>query len=203
MRMWNISYNVWWEYDDRTKTVYIRGHGDMPEFSLDDDEKDADIPWLDLDFERAVVDYGITSIGTHAFLNCKRLRYAYLSDTVVDINDFAFEGCTGLVSVRLPERLILLGNSAFFGCRSLRDIRLPDRLINISDYAFHGCSSLKVLEIPEGVEMIGSRSFYDCKSLTLVIDRNRRMDIEDDAFDEDVRLVGRKAERRDFTDTEE
>ena len=192
--MWRASCNIYWMFDERTKTLYVRGHGNMPEFSLNDDERDADIPWNGLDFERVVIDYGITNVGTHSFLNCRHLKYAYLSDTVIRINDYAFEGCARLESVRLPERLILLGNSAFYGCRSLRGIRLPDRLKSIWDYAFFGCSGLKVVDIPDSIENIGSRAFYNCGSLTMVIDRNPRMDIEDDAFDENVHPINRKTE---------
>ena len=189
--MWNNSGVIFWTFDERIKTLYIGGHGDMPEFTLDDNDEDADIPWLDLKFERAILGYGITSVGTHSFLNCKYLKSVYLPDTVIEINDFAFEGCTSLECVRLPERLIYLGNSAFFNCASLRDIWLPDRMRNIFDYAFYGCSSLRTIEIPDYVEHIGYGAFRECGSLNIVIRSNSDIDIEDGAFDDDVKMINR------------
>lgn len=179
-----------WMYDERIKTLFIHGTGFMPAFELDDEDEDADIPWLDLDFERAVIGEGITRVGVNSFLNCKNLRVAELPDSVTVIDDFAFEGCVSLEHVRVPHGLKCIGNSSFYGCKSLRTIDLPDGLERVCDFAFDGCSSLESVWIPDSVMVIGDMAFNGCGSLTAVMDNMPGRKVYGNAFDDDAKIVG-------------
>ena len=61
-----------------------------------------------------------------------------------------------------------IGSSAFDGCSSLTAITIPESVTSIGTYAFGDCSSLTSITIPEGVTSIGKYAFYGCKSLTAV-----------------------------------
>ena len=81
------------------------------------------------------------------------VKKAVINKGVTGIGDWAFKGCSNLVSVDLPEGLIHIGNSAFWNCRSLRSIQIPDGVTYIGDSAFFNCS-LSSARIPQSVETI-------------------------------------------------
>ena len=69
----------------------------------------------------------------------------------------------------LKEVVITGGSSigflAFEGCTNLISITIPESVTSIGDYAFYGCSSLTSITIPNSVTSIGAGAFEDCKSL--------------------------------------
>ena len=81
---------------------------------------------------------------------------------VVEISPFAFEGCSSLVSVTLPNSIEAIGNSAFYDCSSLTTINIPDSMLVICLFAFVNCSSLKSIIIPKSVYSVGTTVFLDC-----------------------------------------
>ncbi len=58
--------------------------------------------------------------------------------TVTTIGSHAFDGCTGLTSVTLPNSLTTIGYEAFDGCSGLTSITLPNSVTTIGNYAFYG-----------------------------------------------------------------
>ena len=66
--------------------------------------------------------------------------------------------------------MITIGRYAFEGCSSLTNITMPDILYlkNIENYIFRYCSSLTAITIPEGVMRIGFEAFGYCSSLTAI-----------------------------------
>ncbi|MDE6776094.1 MAG: leucine-rich repeat domain-containing protein, partial [Ruminococcus sp.] len=55
---------------------------------------------------------------------------------VETINNYAFEGCPKICSVKLSDNIKTVGVNAFLGCTSLFSIRIPDDIETIGDYAF-------------------------------------------------------------------
>ncbi|MBQ8212845.1 MAG: leucine-rich repeat protein, partial [Clostridia bacterium] len=53
---------------------------------------------------------------------------------VVEIESYAFDGCTTLQKIVLPEGLVKIGAYAFNGCTALVDIKLPSTLTTICDH---------------------------------------------------------------------
>ena len=86
--------------------------------------------------------------------------------SVTSIGYQAFNGCSSLTSVTLPEGLTSIGGDAFSGCSSLTSITIPEGVTSIGYSAFNGCSSLTAITIPEGVTSIGISAFSGCSSLT-------------------------------------
>ena len=52
------------------------------------------------------------------------------------IGDGAFQYCTGLTSINIPNSVTSIGYSAFFSCNSLTDIVIPNSVVNIGRGAF-------------------------------------------------------------------
>ena len=62
-----------------------------------------------------------------------------------------------------------IGEAAFDGCTSLTNINIPNTVTTIDRYAFYNCSGLTSITIPNSVNEIGDYAFYGCKNLKTVI----------------------------------
>ena len=80
----------------------------------------------------------------------------------------AFENCSSLTSITIPESVTIIGSYAFRGCSSLTSITIPDSVTSIGDYAFWLCNSLANITIPESVTSLGESAFVGCLSLESV-----------------------------------
>ena len=64
--------------------------------------------------------------------------------SVTSIGDHAFEGCSGLTSITIPDSVTSIGSDAFCGCSGLTSITIPDSVTSIGSYAFWGCIGLTI-----------------------------------------------------------
>lgn len=86
----------------------------------------------------------VTSIGDWAFNGCSGLMSVTIGNSVTSIGDNAFRGCTGLTSVTIPDSVKSIGSDAFSDCSRLTCITIPDSVTSIGEYAFYGCTRLTI-----------------------------------------------------------
>ena len=124
---------------------------------------------------------GTQIICDSAFDHCSALRSVVIPDGVTFIGDYAFMGCKSLRSVVIPDSVTSIGVCAFENCKSLTDIVIPNSVTSIGNGAFFGCSSLRSLVIPNSVTSLGFGAFA-FSSLSSIIIPDSVTSIGDEAF---------------------
>lgn len=81
------------------------------------------------------------------------------------IGNNAFNGCTTLKVIELPNSITTIGNNVFQACNNLESITMSDNLESIGEYSFQG-TKLSSISIPSTVNSIGIACFSECASLT-------------------------------------
>ena len=126
--------------------------------------------------------YSVTSIGEHAFEGCSKLSSISIPNSVTSIGDYAFRECYGLTSIIMPNSVTSIGNYAFSGCYRLTSVFISWIVTSIGEHAFDSCSKLSSISIPNSVTSIGDYAFRDCYGLTSVTLGNSVTTIGDEAF---------------------
>ena len=124
-----------------------------------------------------------------AFQGCTRLTEVTLPNTLTHMGDYAFYGCTTLKDVTLPNKLTHIGIEAFRGCTGLTEVTLPNTLVHIGNNAFGRCIGLTEVTLPDTLAHIGDCAFYGCTGLTEVTLPNTLRFVGDGAFAECTRLA--------------
>ena len=124
----------------------------------------------------------VTGIGDWAFNGCTNLTSITIPDSVTEIGLSAFYDCTSLTSITIPNSVTSIDDRVFEGCTSLTSITIPDCLASIGEGAFRGCTSLKSITIPSGVTNIGYEAFKGCTSLINIKISNGVNEIGERAF---------------------
>lgn len=107
-------------------------------------------------------------------------EYSIRTDTIL-IACRAFDGCSELTGVNIPNTVTNIGAWAFSSCKKVTEITLPNGMSSIEEGTF-AFSGLKNISLPDNVTSIGDRGFYWC-SLTN-IDLNNVTSIGQHAFED-------------------
>ncbi len=105
----------------------------------------------------------VTEISRKAFENCSSLQSISLPDSITKIDSSAFIGCSSLTAIEIPDSVTTLGSCAFEECTSLTDVKLSNSLTEISSQTFRRCESLKSIDIPESVTVFKAQAFAASK----------------------------------------
>lgn len=167
-----------WNFDEETKTLFIRGEGKMNDFEYNG------APWNDLKdrMQHVVIEEGVNSIGARAFYNsmiedieipatvseigesafnsCKQLKECVVPPLVTEIKDMTFESCSSLTSVRLMGEVTRIGGWAFMACVALQQLELPESVTGIEVNAFYGCSLLNV-NLSSAIVNLGNGALFN------------------------------------------
>ena len=103
---------------------------------------------------------GLTSIGFKAFQGCTSLTSVMIPEGVTSIENEAFDNCTSLTSVTIPSSVTSIGSSAFSGCTG-------ECVVNCnftSSYFLNGAKFTKVV-IGEGVTIVNCSDLRNCSNL--------------------------------------
>ena len=105
--------------------------------------------------------YTVTAIGNNAFENCSTLRKVTIPNTVKDIQERAFMGCSLLSSVFLPSSIRTIGPRAFQNCTRMDNPHLTN-VTSIGNMAFYN-SNIRGVYVPKTLTSIGNEAFGHCE----------------------------------------
>ena len=120
-----------------------------------------------IEIPAAIDGRSVTSIGDFAFDGCSGLTSIIIPDSVTSIGGYVFENCTGLTSITIPNSVTSIGDGAFSGLTM--SITIPDSVISIGRYAFSSCSGLTSITLPDSVTSLGQGAFAYCTNLALIL----------------------------------
>ena len=129
-----------------------------------------------------VISNTVTSIGNHAFLQCRKLESVNIPNGIKSIGERTFASCSILQSIVIPETVTSIAKEAFAWCYELASIEIPKSVKTIGEAAFDECTDLASLTLSEGLLKIGKNAFHKCVSLTSVIIPSTVSSLGDYAF---------------------
>ncbi len=92
--------------------------------------------------------YEVTGIGEFAFYHySSQVTNVILPEGLTSIGSLAFYNCKKLESITLPKSITSIGYHAFWGCSSLKSISIPENVSKIDLGAFRDCSSLSEIAV--------------------------------------------------------
>ena len=97
-------------------------------------------------------------------------KVTILTDKLTEIGDDAFNWCSALEEVNIPDGIIRIGDHAFFWNLRLRKINIPSTVTRIEKHAFDS-APLDSIDIPAGVTFIGRNAFWNNSKLQKVYAR--------------------------------
>ncbi|MBQ9383570.1 MAG: leucine-rich repeat domain-containing protein [Ruminiclostridium sp.] len=124
--------NCEWFFDEEQNALFIKGKGKMTDFG-----NEFAVPWRKYadKIVAAVIEDGITSIGTYSFSYCKNLVSVSIPSTVNRISECAFYHCDALPHALIPASVDHIENMAFGEC-GLTTLTFEGNPSDISVHAF-------------------------------------------------------------------
>ena len=109
---------------------------------------------------------GVEIIGCQAFVECQNLTGVNIAASVINIEEYAFQYCTGLTAVTIPDGVTHIGTGAFYSCPYIVNVTIGKNVTHIGKYAFNRCESLTSVTFSGSiVTYIGEEAFANCSSL--------------------------------------
>ena len=110
----------------------------------------------------------VTNIGDSAFYGCSDLVSVAIPNSVTTIERTAFSGCSGITSVTIPAILCSASSlrTYFSSYQAITNLVINDGVTSIG--AFSGCTALVNVSIPNSVTNIVNYSFSQCSEIKSV-----------------------------------
>ena len=124
----------------------------------------------------------VTEIGETAFKGCTYLKTVNIGDGVISIGQEAFSDCISLTNIIIPDKTTVISAYAFFNCISLKEAVIGNQVTTIEDSAFENCTALADVTLGKNIKSISARAFYSCSSLKSIEMPDTLTTIENYAF---------------------
>ncbi|MBO4509909.1 MAG: leucine-rich repeat domain-containing protein [Lachnospiraceae bacterium] len=130
----------------------------------------------------------VKKIGEWAICKHENLVSVTIPDTVEELEEGVFYGCTKLKTVKGLKNVKIIGDNVFGKCTNLTTVEGLGSVTTIGEYAFLNCESLTNLDGFKSLSTIKTRAFVGCKNLKSISSIDSVQVIEDDSFSECEKL---------------
>lgn len=175
--------NITWSYD--AGTLRFSGKGNMNNIS--NGSRGERAPWYHSDYRDSitniVIEEGITSVGSWAFISLVNVTTVTIPSTVTVIQPHAFQNCQGIKCMNLPNGLTAIGVDAFLFMDSCEEFKINDKsdgthpafytedgvLFNNKTLITYPQGNKRTsYRVPYGTEELGALSFANTPNLQTV-----------------------------------
>lgn len=175
--------NITWSYD--AGTLRFSGKGNMNNIS--NGSRGERAPWYHSDYRDSitniVIEEGITSVGSWAFISLVNITTVTIPSTVTVIQPHAFQNCQGIKCMNLPNGLTAIGVDAFLFMDSCEEFKIDDKsdgthpafytedgvLFNNKTLITYPQGNKRTsYRVPYGTEELGALSFANTPNLQTV-----------------------------------
>ena len=165
-------------YLEKNGTLTITGTGKMPDFP------NIGAPWYPYidSITKIVLEEGVTTVGSYAFVRCKNAASVVFPSTLKEIHTYGFDNCRALKTLNLPYGLQRIDRCAFSECMALTSVTLPDTVTTVDGSIFSNDYNLKYVKLSAGMRNIPDSMFFNTDSLQTVIIPDGITTIGDTAF---------------------
>ena len=152
---WDISVkqdkSVIAKWNLADKSITISGIGNMKSwwdyyngFKIDEHKKYRKV------VKKTVINDGITNIGEYAFNGCSSLEEITIPNSVTSIESFAFKGCSSLKEITIPSSVKFIAGGVFEQCGSLEKIKISSENTNFTsvDGVLYNKHKTKIIVYP-------------------------------------------------------
>ena len=109
-----------------------------------------------------MIEYTVTIIDVSAFQSCSNLTSVSIPNSMQIIRKKAFADCNKLTSIIIPSGISYVSDDAFKDCNNLSSLTILCKEIN---FTFKDLTSITNVVIGEGVIKIGDNAFSGCKNI--------------------------------------
>ncbi len=175
--------NITWSYD--AGTLRFSGKGNMNNIS--NGSRGERALWYHSDYRDSitniVIEEGITSVGSWAFISLVNVTTVTIPSTVTVIQPHAFQNCQGIKCMNLPNGLTAIGVDAFLFMDSCEEFKIDDKsdgthpafytedgvLFNNKTLITYPQGNKRTsYRVPYGTEELGALSFANTPNLQTV-----------------------------------
>ena len=138
--------------------------------------------------ESIEIPYNLETIGSYAFKDCKNLssvtflRSSNGKNKISTIGRGAFEYCSKLTSIEIPNSVTVIERGVFVYCENLTSVIISNSVTSITYDTFENCYNLTSIVIPNSVKYIGDFAFAGCYNLSSVTFSNNLISIGHKSF---------------------
>lgn len=113
----------------------------------------------------------LKTVGKTTFFRRDKLKSVTFGDKIETINVSAFNSCKGLETVNFPSKFAsgecVIGVNAFEGCTSLKSIELPEGIKFSGNGQFKNCTAFESITLPDTVTELGKDTFSGCGNIKI------------------------------------
>lgn len=144
-------------------TLVVYTYPDWPPFEFFYKQYSEGLEYRALRDNEMEIGYEVVGMGNCSDTNLV-IPKTYRNLPVMRIAENAFDDCSSLLSVDIPNTIEWISSRAFANCTSLLKVKFEknSKLLEIGSNAFSGCSALYNIDLPDSVNTVSKGAFDNC-----------------------------------------